>query len=341
MIVQRELSAWQNENAPLSAAMGFFDGVHLGHASVIGECMSHASAISGNGWVLTFDPHPLKVLKPALAPRMITGLRHKQRLFRELGVHGCMVLPFTQALAAMPPDQFVERVAGSAPPGSTFFVGGNWRFGKDRSGDAELFARLAGEKGCHVTIAVEAMDQDAMISSTRVRAAIESGDLDAASAMLGRPYSVEGSVVRGAARGRELGYPTANSATDSEALPPQGIYAAFAKVGDRVHDAVLSFGTRPTFEHDSEGAPVIEVHLLDHSQDLYDLEMEIFFVSRIRDERAFENTEALTAEMGRDLDAARRILVNQRKQRDSPLHSISGLLQSANHKKSVNNKNKE
>ena len=317
MIVQRELSAWQNESAALSAAVGFFDGVHLGHAKVISEAIADAKAQGGNAWVLTFDPHPLKIVKPAIAPRLITGLSQKQRLLEGLGVKGCMVLPFTAELAATLPEAFARLVACNAPHASSFFVGENWRFGKDRAGDSEMFSQLADAQGCRVTIMTSVCDQELAISSTRVRAAIEAGDLDSVSGMLGRCYSIEGCVVPGSGRGRELGYPTANIATESEALPPFGIYAVFARIGDEVHDAVLSFGTRPTFEPDSNAAPVIEVHIIDHREDLYGKHMEVFFLTRIREERAFDTVDALIAEIARDVSAAAAFLKKQEKRKDS------------------------
>ncbi len=311
MIVAREVTAWQSESRPLCAAVGFFDGVHRGHRQVIAETIAESKVLGGHAWVLTFEPHPLKVLNPAIAPRLITGLTHKLRLLEALGVDGGIVIPFTRELAALSPEQFVELVAGNTPGGSVFFVGQNWRFGKERSGDATRFARLAGERGCLAMIARSVLEEEDMVSSTRVRESIARGDLTGAARLLGREFSVEGTVVKGAARGRELGYPTANIDTECEALPPYGIYAARVRIDETLHDAVLSYGVRPTFERDADSAAIIEVHLLDHARDLYGERVEVFFLDRIREERAFDNVEALKAEMARDLEAARALLATE------------------------------
>ncbi len=320
MKVSHELKHWQKTRRPLCLAIGFFDGVHRGHARVIRETIRRARACGGEAWALTFDPHPARVLHPATAPRLLTALPHKLRWLASLGLDGCLVLPFTRQLSQRPPQNFLEHLLGSAPTLTHVLVGPNWRFGKNRAGTTATLSRFARTHGFHATSVPPARHGGQPISSTRIRNAIAAGDLTAATAMLGRPFSILGPVVRGARIGHTLGYPTANVPPASEVLPPYGIYAARALIGQAVHDGVVSYGVRPTIDK-TPGAPaLIELHLFDFNANLYGHEIEIFFVRRLRDERTFASLNALRGQIARDVVASRRILAMRKKLKEFPLH---------------------
>jgi riboflavin kinase/FMN adenylyltransferase len=309
MKVFHDLSAWLHESGPLCVAIGFFDGLHRGHARVIAAAQRRADAQAGQAWVMTFDPHPAVVLNPDAAPRLLTTLGHKLRLFERVQVEGCMVVPFTKTFAQHSPETFVRTLANNAPQLSDLFVGLNWRFGKDRQGDVALLKTLAREHGIGVTTVPYSKHRGEPISSTRIRSAIMAGDLDIAAAMQGRPFSVIGTIARGQQMGRELGYPTANVETRDVLMPPYGIYAAYALLRDGTpQPGVVSYGVRPTFFGKGKSPAVFELHVFDYEGDLYGSEAEVFLMGRIRDELAFKDADALRTAMANDAVEAQRIL---------------------------------
>lgn len=317
MTVANDLARWRTLRQPLCVAVGFFDGVHRGHAKVLEAALRRAREQGGTAWALTFDPHPARVLHPPAAPRLLTSLPHKLRALARVGIDGCMVLPFTPTLAARSPQDFLDHLVASAPTLTDVFVGPNWRFGQGRAGTPALLARFARQHGFRVHIVRPATRGGAVVSSTRVRAAIHAGELNHAAALLGRPFSVLGRVVHGSRLGRRLGYPTANVAPTNEVLPPFGIYAVFGLVGNHLRAGLLSYGVRPTVHHGPHPPAVLEWYVLDFAGNLYGREVEIFFIAKLRDEQTFDSLDALCAQIARDVAHGRRVLARKKRVKES------------------------
>ena len=312
MITTENLHDLQVRAKPIMLAAGFFDGVHLGHQSVIQHAIESARAQNGEAWVMTFAPHPMKVLKPEIAPLMLTSLEHKLALLQAHGVDGTIILPFTRELAATSPVGFANWLFHCAPSLSQVIVGENWRFGSRAAGTPELLAEYGRDAGVSAHTMPPVMHQDAPISSTRIREAIQSGNLDKARSMLGRPPGILGTVIPGRAVGRTLGFPSANLDPHNEVLPPIGIYAVEARLGNTFYAGALSYGTRPTFDGEgSEADPVLELHLIDFEGDLYGRNIEIFLLQHLRDEWYFDSVEALTKQIAKDVEQTRAICATQ------------------------------
>ncbi|MBN1556974.1 MAG: riboflavin biosynthesis protein RibF [Lentisphaerae bacterium] len=296
--------------APVVLAAGFFDGVHRGHRRVLGRTCAAASRAGGRAWVLTFDTHPLKVLHPGAAPRLLTAWPHKRLLLRRSGVEACLALPFSRALARLEPEVFIQRLHAHLPSLARVVVGRDWRFGQGGRGTPATLAGAGRRLGFAVDRVPSVLYRGDAVSSTRIRDAVQGGRLDDAAAMLDRPFSVLGTVVRGRGRGRRLDCPTANLDIHNETLPPEGAYtvlAVAAERGRRIRDGVLNLGVRPTFGGRA-GPPVLELHLLDYRGTLYGRNLEVFFVSRLRGERTFPSAEALRAQLRRDVSDAHAVL---------------------------------
>ena len=302
----RDLTLLRDEPGPVCLAAGYFDGVHRGHQAVIRHAREHARAAGGTAWAMTFDTHPLKILQPRTAPRLLTSTPHKLRLLAQLGLDGCLVLPFTRALAETEPEAFLDQLGRAIPQLGIILVGSNWRFGRNGRGDIALLRQWAAARGCRVALTRPVLRHGAPISSTRIRQAIADGLLAEAAAMLGRPFSLLATVVAGQGRGRQLGYPTANLDPHNEVRPPRGVYAVRAVLAGAAYDGVANFGVKPTVATASH--PVIEVHLFDAALELYGHELEVFFFRRLRAERRFASTDALRAQIARDAAAARASL---------------------------------
>lgn len=300
------LEQLREDSRPVVLAAGAFDGVHVGHRVVIQRAIEHARAANGTAWVMTFEPHPLKLLRPEIAPPLITSTPHKLQLLRALGVDGCAVLPFTPALAAIEPELFIEDLCRTTPHLAAIVVGSNWTFGHRGRGDSKLLRELGKKHGFEVEIVEGVLLNEQPISSTRIRKAVAAGDLDEAARLLGRPFSMYGTVIHGAKLGRKLGYPTANVDPHNEARPPAGIYAVRMNVEGVVHPGAGFLTDHPD---PAKGPPdVVEVHLIDRTLDLYGLDVEVFFEKRLRDEWRFENFDALKTQIARDVAQAREIL---------------------------------
>lgn len=292
---------------PIIIAAGAFDGVHLGHRAVIARAQRHAREAGGDAWVMTFDPHPLKVLSPGTAPAMLTSTPHKLRNLRELGIDGCAVLPFTREFSGMPPEAFLHHLRDSVPTLAAVVVGADWTFGRRATGDTNMLGAYGREHGFAVDIVAGVTDSGGeVISSTRIRRAVAEGQLDEASALLGRPFSIYGTVIHGTKMGRKLGYPTANVDPHNEVRPPAGIYACHVRVEDRTFGGAAFLTAHPD---PRKGPPdLVEVHLLDMSEDLYEREIEVFFQRRLRDEWRFDTVDALIRQISIDVAAARDAL---------------------------------
>jgi riboflavin kinase/FMN adenylyltransferase len=291
---------------PIAVSLGNFDGVHRGHALLAERTVSEARALGGPAVVLTFDPHPARVLHPERAPATLVTVEQKAELLAALGIDRLAVLPFTRETAALGPEEFARDVLAGCLGATEVVVGANFRFGRGRGGDTAALTALGGALGFRVASVEPVLHEGAPISSTRVRAALAAGDVEEAARMLGRPFFVDGTVVEGDRRGRTIGFPTANLDPRNETLPAAGVYACLLSVGgEPARPAVANQGSRPTF---GGGAPRLEVHVLDFDRDLYGATVRVAFVSRLRDERRFASPQELVAQIEDDVARARQAL---------------------------------
>lgn len=290
--------------SPHHLALGVFDGVHLGHQAVISRALAGREREGGTCGVLTFDPYPIRVLAPEKAPRrLLASLDHKAEILERMGVDFLLALPFNQERAAQDAEEFLREIAAAGV--RTVAVGEDWRFGKARAGDVAMLSRFSGELGYHLDAVPPVMMDGERISSTRIRQAIRDGSLDAAAAMLGRPYTVEGRVVEGRKLGRQIGFPTANVERGEEQFPPDGVWAVRVREGDTCLQGVANLGVRPTVDGETR---TLEVHLFDYSGDLYGKILEVEFVRHLRGERKFGSLEDLKAQISRDAEQALYLL---------------------------------
>lgn len=291
---------------PLHLAMGVFDGVHLGHQAVIGTAVEGARGSGGVAGVLTLEPHPIQILAPGQAPRRIlVSLEHKERLLASLGVTVLLVLRFDETMARQSAEEFGEHLFSVAAL-RQMVAGEDWKFGRERRGTIDLLRRLGEPHGVEVTAVPAVMLKGERVSSTRLRRALRDGNLQAASEMLGRSYTVMGTVVRGEQLGRKLGAPTANIMLGDEQLPPDGVYVVTATIGEgkETHRGVANLGMRPTVNGERR---LLEVHLLDFEGDLYEAGVEVYFGLRLRSEKKFKDQEELREQIRRDLKEAREL----------------------------------
>ena len=292
---------------PIFLAIGVFDGVHLGHRAVVEDALRAAEAAGGTPVVLTFDPHPAAILRPEQAPALLTSTRHKLRLFGQLGVGHALVVDFTAGFAATPPEEFIRKLAESARPLRQICVGENWAFGKGRKGDLSLLCKLGDALGFEA-IGLPAVAVDGTpVSSTVIRSAVEAGDLALAARMIGRDFSVLGTVAEGKKLGRTLGFPTANLRPESEQLPPNGVYAVRVALNGEIRSGVANIGIRPTVSP-QETERIVEVHLFDFSGDLYGRDLEVSLRKFLRPEKKFPSLDALRDQIAADIGLARSVL---------------------------------
>lgn len=288
---------------PLHLALGVFDGVHLGHQAVIAAARQRAGALGGSCGVVTFDPHPIRVLAPERAPRqLLASLEHKARLLGRLDMAFLLALEFNRALAEMSAEDFLQWLVGETNI-ATLAVGEDWRFGKDRVGDVALLRKAGVARGFEVVSVAPVMHDGERISSTRIRQTIRDGAMNRAAEMLGRSYSVEGRVAEGRQLGRTLGFPTANVVLGEEQLPPDGVWAVRGFLEEQSWNGVANLGNRPTVDGANH---TLEVHLFDYSGDLYGTLLEVEFVHHLRYERKFASLDELRAQISVDSEMARR-----------------------------------
>lgn len=293
---------WGRRKASL--AIGFFDGVHLGHQQVIRQTVAEASRHGAVPLVVTFDCHPSSVVAPERVPPLIYSLPQKLRAIESLGLSTTLLIHFDRAFSQMPGADFIRGLRQDLGGIQSVCVGSNFTFGFKRDGNVALLQNLGRELGFVVHgMAVVSLDGQ-VISSTRIREAIRTGALEAASQMLGRAYSLAGTVVKGDGLGHQLGFPTANLEASGLALPPNGVYAVQVLWQGRSHPAVLNIGSRPTLK--KAEAPIrVEAHLLEFDSDLYGQELEIVFAEKLRDEQRFPSVNDLKAQIARDIEQAR------------------------------------
>ena len=286
-------------------ALGNFDGLHRGHMKIIDRVRRRAGERAGTPAAMTFDPHPSRVLRPDKAPALLMTKEQRLEALSRSGMQGVAVVRFTHELSQWDPETFVRTVLVEWLHVVEVWVGANFLFGHERAGNYTLLRSLGARYGFRAEKIDPVRYKDFVVSSTRIRRLLAEGRVDEAGALLGHHYFVDGTVVRGAGRGRELGVPTANLATANELLPPSGVYATTATVDSVVHPSITNIGMRPTFG-DVE-RPVVETHILDRSPDLYDQPVRLSFVQRLRDERAFPDVDALKAQIDADCRSARRL----------------------------------
>jgi len=298
------LEDFVSDGKKVSVAIGTFDGVHLGHQQVIRQAVADARQHEGIAVVVTFDRHPNSIVAPDRVPPQIYSPPQKLRALASLGADATLVIPFTREFSAWPAEDFVRALVAQLAPVQSVCVGSSFVFGRQRSGDVALLQLLGAELNFVVHgLAAVALDGE-MVSSTRIRDAVRAGEINRASQMLGREYALAGMVRPGDEMGRTLGFPTANLDARDLLVPPNGVYAAHARVAGAQHRAAVNIGTRPTL-----ASPVpelrVEAHLLDFTGDLYGQEMELTFVAKLRDEQKFSSLEELRAQIAQDVAAAR------------------------------------
>jgi riboflavin kinase / FMN adenylyltransferase len=286
-------------------ALGNFDGLHRGHAKIIDRVRRRAGERGGTPAAMTFDPHPPRIVRPDKAPPLLMTTEQRLEALGRAGMQGVAVVRFTHEMSQWDPEMFVRTVLVEWLHVAEVWVGANFLFGHDRAGTFTVLRALGSRYGFRAEKIDAVRYKDFVVSSTRIRRLLTEGRVDEAGALLGHHYFIDGTVVHGAARGREIGFPTANLDTPNELLPPAGVYATTAAVNGIEHPSVTNIGMRPTFG-DVDRIHV-ETHLLDASRDLYGARIRLSFVQRLRDERAFADVDALRAQIDADCRAARRL----------------------------------
>lgn len=287
--------------------VGTFDGVHRGHWQVLRALTAAAAERNARSVLVTFDPHPLRIVRPAAAPPLLSTPAEKIEILAQAEIDSVAMLRFTPELAAFSPRTFVERILVGRLGMQHLVIGYDHGFGRGRSGDVDTLRAIGAELGFGVDVVPPVEDGSEPVSSSRIRQALESGDVAAAAAGLGRPYALTGTVVRGAGRGHRLGFATANLEVGStdKLIPHEGIYAVRAALRDRFADGVLHLGPRPTF---AGLPPSIELHLFDFDADIYGDRVRVDFSARIRDIARFDSVDSLVRAMEQDCAEARRVL---------------------------------
>lgn len=305
MKITKGLQAYTRASSPV-VTIGNFDGQHLGHQALLQAVVATAGKTGESPMVLTFDPHPIAVLKPGVDLLMLTPIEEKLARFEEAGMKEVLFLEFTRAFAALTPEEFVFQVLRDGIGVRELFVGQHFAFGKNRAGRMDDLLRLSAQAGFHVQPIPPVVVDGDVVSSTRIRKLVQAGDLKAAARCLGRPYTLRGSVIKGMQRGQELGWPTANLLVPTgRVLPPDGVYATVAVREKRRFPSVAYIGTRPTF---GIGERLLEVYLLDQQTDLYGQELTVEFIEWIRGDAKFDSAEELSARIDLDVRQAREVL---------------------------------
>jgi len=305
MKIIRDLDSIPEDLTGAIVTIGNFDGVHRGHREIFNKIKREARKEHKKSVVITFDPHPQKIIHPERRPFfLLTPLPEKLDLIASCGVDAVILITFSADFAQVTAQEFVENILWGRLHLTKLFVGYDYVFGKGKGGNAK-FLKAAGRKFGFQVEEIGVVKTDGMIaSSTNIRLSIIAGNVGLASEMLGRPYSISGSVVRGYRRGTEIGYPTANIKSE-KVIPATGVYAIIAELDGTRHHGVINIGNNPTFGNEETSA---EVHLLDFEGDIYGKDITIFFIDRLRDERKFKNPAELAQQIKRDIEKARKIL---------------------------------
>lgn len=288
--------------------IGTFDGVHMGHRAILKTVCDHAAKIDGESILLTFEPHPRKLIFPDQPIHILTPLEKKLKLITELGIQHVVVVPFTPQFASLSAREYISDFLVKIFNPAAVVIGYDHHFGNDRKGNIHLLKEMQAEYGFDVVEISAQLIEEAAVSSTKIRKAIQAGDVQEAHAMLNRPYSLAGVVQKGAQLGRTLGFPTANIKPHEveQIVPCNGVYAVEVKIGSKNHPAMLNIGVRPTVTN--ELSVHIEAHIFDFNADVYGEQMEIMFIARLRDEQKFASLDELKAQLVKDEQNARAIL---------------------------------
>lgn len=286
-------------------ALGNFDGVHLGHQAILKTAIERARAAGGTSFALTFSPLPAKVLAPERAPRLLLTAEDRFELMRRCGLDGVLVVNFTRELSQLSPRDFVRDFLLGKIGARVIVVGHSVSFGHNRAGNAATLVELGREFGFEADIVGPIKAGGIEVSSTKVRELIRNGDLAGAASLLGRYHFLTGTVVHGRERGREIGFPTANIASETECVPPDGVYASRVVLPEGVHPAICNIGMRPTF---SESQRAIEAHIFHFDRDLYGHKVRIEMIERIRPEQKFASADELSHQIALDVRRAKEII---------------------------------
>ncbi len=294
-------------------AIGVFDGIHIGHMRVINKVLSFRSPARDKA-IVTFDPHPLAIIRPGKHPPRIMSLEHRLSIFEKMKLDAVIILRFTPFIAQMSPEEFVKRVLGGIGT-RTVYVGNNFYFGRGRRGDVNVFRKIGRAQGIDIKTVQPVKKKGKIVSSTWLRGLISKGKIDRARELLRRPVSVFGTVVKGDKRGSGFGVPTANIDPHHEVVPPPGVYAVKVDTGTGLFDGVLNIGFKPTFygrKLRKRKEPWIEVHIINFRGNIYGHLLEIFFIKRLRQEKKFRNEKALKLQIEADLRQTREVLEGNR-----------------------------
>jgi len=305
----RDLAALPAELRSGAVAIGNFDGVHRGHARIVERLVSHAHAVGGPAIVLTFDPHPVRILRPDAAPPPLTWTDRKAQLLAELGVDSTVVLATDEALLELTATQFFDQIVRNRLDARALVEGPNFYFGRGREGTIEVLRNMTDAAGIELEVVEPVVQGGELVSSSRVRSLIADGDVDRAGAMLTHPYRIRGMVAHGAGRGSKIGFPTANVEAIDTLLPAAGVYAGIGTRGETTWPAAINIGPNPTF---GEHALKVEAHLIGCHEPLYGQPLEVDFLSRIREVQTFPGVEALKQQLKQDVAAAERVVVAHR-----------------------------
>ena len=286
-------------------ALGNFDGFHRGHLKIIDRVRQRANKLGWTPAVLTFDPHPSRVVRPDKAPLLLMTREQWLEAMAQAGMRAVVFLHFTPEVSRWEPDVFVRTVLVEWLRVAEVWVGANFLFGHERSGNFSVLRSLGMQYGFRTDKLDPVRYKDFVVSSTRIRRLINEGKVDEAGALLGHHYFIDGTVNRGVGRGKSQGFPTANICTENELLPPKGVYASLVTLNKVIYRSVTNVGIRPTFG--SAGQIVVETHILDLARDLYGSRLRLSFIQRLRDEQVFSSVDALVTQIKVDYEQARKL----------------------------------
>ena len=305
MILITDLSSITTKFTHSVITLGNFDGLHLGHQELIKMVIKRAKEKGAVSLVVTFRPHPLKILAPAKCPPLISIYEEKIKLFEKMGIDVLVKIPFTVDFSSMAPEDFVKDVLCGLLGAKEIFVGYNYRFGRGREGNVQTLKRLGEKFGFTVREVQQVSLNGEVISSSKIRHLLKDGEVEHASKLLGRTYAITGIVVKGDGRGKGLGFPTANIVPKHSIIPANGVYAARLYVRDRLYDGIANIGMRPTFNKENL---TIEVHVFEFNEDIYNEEVSLYFIKKIREEKKFKGADELIHQIDSDIKTAKEIL---------------------------------
>ena len=292
-------------------AIGMFDGVHLAHQKIIKAVIRQARVLKGTSMVLTFCPHPLRILKGRYATPMIASLQHRIDLIKQLGIDVCLLLDFTKKFSCICAEDFVKHILVNSIGVNYIIVGEGFRFGKNKHGSFSLFKKLSLNYGFKIRQVKTIKLNGQPVSSSKIRSLIQKGKVNKVNKFLGRNFSLCGKVRRGSARGRILGYPTANIEPSRELVPLRGVYAVVVKLNSKFLPGIVNIGARPTFHSKTNAYNTIEVHIFNFHNKIYGKKLEILFVERIRAEKKFPSPQALLKQIKKDELKAKKVFTPQ------------------------------